>query len=211
MSELESIRADVARYFGAKVREHGPRPEGVDWNGDAAQLGRFDQLLRVCDGPGPFSLNDYGCGYGRLWEHVRARGWDVDYRGFDVSADMVTAARAAYGEDPGRTFTDDAAALEPADYSVASGLFNIRVGRSDQEWLAFIEDTLDELDRLSLRGFAFNALTSYSDAEHMRPDLFYADPCALFDRCKRRYSRQVALLHDYGIYDFTILVRKETA
>jgi hypothetical protein len=30
----------------------------------------------------------------------------------------------------------------------------------------------------------------------------------LFDLCKRRYSRNVALLHDYEIYEFTILVRK---
>ena len=42
----------------------------------------------------------------------------------------------------------------------------------------------------------------------MRPDLHYADPLALFDRCKRRYARDVALLHDYGLWEFTLLVRK---
>ena len=42
----------------------------------------------------------------------------------------------------------------------------------------------------------------------MRPDLYYPDPGAVFDRCMRRYSRHVALLHDYGLYEFTILVRK---
>ncbi|MGH6609130.1 MAG: class I SAM-dependent methyltransferase, partial [Burkholderiaceae bacterium] len=58
------------------------------------------------------------------------------------------------------------------------------------------------------RGFAFNSLTVYSDPDKKRADLYYADPCALFDRCKRLYSRNVALLHDYDLYDFTILVRK---
>jgi hypothetical protein len=43
----------------------------------------------------------------------------------------------------------------------------------------------------------------------MRPDLYYGDPCALFDHCKRRYARNVAVLHDYGLYEFTILVRKD--
>lgn len=33
--------------------------------------------------------------------------------------------------------------------------------------------------------------------------------CALFDLCKRRYSKNVALLHDYGLYEFTILIRKQ--
>ena len=48
-------------------------------------------------------------------------------------------------------------------------------------------------------------------AERMKDYLFYADPGELFDHCKRRYSRWVALLHDYGLYEFTILVRKEAA
>ena len=74
----------------------------------------------------------------------------------------------------------------------------------------YVESTLDVLDRTSRLGFAFNCLTSYSDAAYMRPNLYYANPGQLFDLCKRRYSSQVALLHDYGLYEFTILVRKTT-
>jgi hypothetical protein len=81
--------------------------------------------------------------------------------------------------------------------------------RSGSEWRDHVEATLDVMDRTSRRGFSFNCLTTYSDAEKMREDLYYADPCDLFDCCKRRYSRHVALLHDYGLYEFTILVRKE--
>ena len=43
----------------------------------------------------------------------------------------------------------------------------------------------------------------------MRPYLYYADPLFLFDYCKKKYSKSVALLHDYGLYEFTILVRKD--
>jgi hypothetical protein len=41
----------------------------------------------------------------------------------------------------------------------------------------------------------------------MRDDLFYADPLALFEHCRTRFSRRVALLHDYPLYEFTLLVR----
>jgi hypothetical protein len=51
-------------------------------------------------------------------------------------------------------------------------------------------------------------LTSYSDPDRMRSDLYYGDPCLFFDHCKRTYSKQVALLHDYGLYEFTVIVRK---
>ncbi len=67
---------------------------------------------------------------------------------------------------------------------------------------------LHKMNRLSARGFSVNFLTKYSDADHMRPHLYYADPCYLFDYCKRNFSRNVALLHDYEVYDFTLIVRK---
>ena len=65
------------------------------------------------------------------------------------------------------------------------------------------------LDRTSHLGFTFNSLTSHSAADKMRDYLYYADPYALFDLCKRRYSRHVASLLDYGLYEFTILVRMQ--
>ena len=50
-------------------------------------------------------------------------------------------------------------------------------------------------------------LTTYSDADKQRDDLFYADPLRVFDICKQRFSPRVALLHDYPLYEFTIIVR----
>jgi hypothetical protein len=50
-------------------------------------------------------------------------------------------------------------------------------------------------------------LTRYADPQLMRKDLYYADPGRYFRLCKERYSRNVALLHDYDLYEFTILVR----
>jgi len=69
--------------------------------------------------------------------------------------------------------------------------------------------TVRELNAISRLGFSFNALTSYSDVEYRRADLYYADPLFWFDYCKRNISKRVSLLHDYPEYDFTIIVRKD--
>ena len=191
-------------YFERTLAEHGPTARGVDWNGTDSQELRFEQLLRVRADDGPFSLNDYGCGYGALAGFLDERGGDVDYRGFDVSPRMIEEARRLY---PQRTFATSADELEPADYTVASGVFNLRLEVDDAAWRDYVLETLETVDRLSTRGFAFNMLTSYSDEDRMRPDLYYGDPCFFFDHCKRRFSRHVALLHDYGLYEFTIVVR----
>ena len=64
------------------------------------------------------------------------------------------------------------------------------------------------MNKKSEHGFSFNMLTSYSDKEYMRDDLYYGDSCHFFDFCKKNFSKNVSLLHDYNLYDFTIIVRK---
>ena len=109
-------------------------------------------------------------------------------------------------------FTTDEREVPVADYLLAGAIFNnITTDTSYDDWQNFIVRTLHRMDTLCSKGFSFNMLTKYSDVERMaqRPDLFYGNPLFFFDYCKRNFSRNVALLHDYGIYDFTILVRKD--
>ena len=201
----DAITDKVGRYYSGRLREFGPTARGVDWNSEESQTLRFAQLARVL-GASPYSVVDYGCGYGAFVGFLQARGDTFDYVGFDVAPDMVRKAAEVHG--PPRRFTSAERELEPADYAVASGVFNVKLDTAVEEWTRYVLDTLAVLDRLGTRGFAFNMLTSYSDPERMRSDLYYGDPRMYFDHCKRHFSKQVALLHDYGLYEFTMLVRK---
>jgi len=206
--DKRALLAEVADYYSAKLATHGDTPKGVDWNGEESQALRFAQLVRLIAPGAPFSINDVGCGYGALFDYLRAGFPDMTYMGCDISADMIAAACSRHTMSDRVRFVVGSEPPAPADYSVASGIFNVRLERSDAEWRDYMAETIDVLDRSSTRGFAFNCLTSYSDADRKRDYLYYADPCALFDLCKRRYSRNVALLHDYGLYEFTLLARK---
>lgn len=200
---------EVATYYSDKLSEHGETPRGVDWNGEEGQMVRFDQLTKIIDPNAPnFSMNDLGCGYGALVDYLRDKHATFTYLGVDVSHEMIKAAEKRQANADQARFITSTEPDQMADYGVASGIFNVRLGRSDDEWFDYVQATLDVLDRTSTLGFAFNCLTSYSDEDKKRDYLYYADPCRMFDLCKRSYSRQVALLHDYGLYEFTILVRK---
>ena len=197
----------VSEYYGGKLREHGPTPRGVDWNSAESQERRFRELSRLWDDDRAASIVDYGCGYGALARYLRTIGHAGDYTGYDVSEPMIATARAQAAELPDCRFTSARTELPRADYAVASGIFNVKMDTPVAEWRQYMLDTIADLASLGGRGFAFNALTAYSDADRQRPDLYYTDPLACFEHCRRTFSRFVALLHDYPLYEFTILVR----
>jgi SAM-dependent methyltransferase len=210
---MESTRASILsrmqQYYDEKIQLHGSTPVGVGWNSIQSQQLRFAQLIKIVVGRARFSINDFGCGYGALADYLRSEQYSFMYCGFDVSPQMITKAKELHEGMESTSFVNAESDLSAADYTVASGVFNLKAETPDPEWEAYIFETLETLDALSTRGFAFNILTAYSDRELMRPDLYYANPGALFDHCKTKFSRSVALLHDYPLYEFTILVRKD--
>jgi SAM-dependent methyltransferase len=206
----------VADYYSRKLTEHGQTPQGVDWNGEESQILRFQQLTKIIKlnhlrnaSSNEFSVNDLGCGYGALFNYLQNNYINFSYTGIDISYDMIRAAQNSFRDERKARFLLANQPDKIADYGIASGIFNVRLRYSDKLWRHHIEATLDILNKTSFRGFSFNCLTIYSDTEKMCDYLYYADPCLLFDICKRKYSSNVALLHDYGLYEFTILVRKK--
>lgn len=203
------IVAKVEAYYSRKLAEHGATAKGVDWSTSESQETRFEQLTKLLPADRSYSVTDVGCGYGALVEHLETLGHSFAYQGFDVSEAMVQAARDRWAGREDCSFTASADALVTTDYALASGIFNVRVDVEAERWETYVHDTLDQLHALGSKGFSFNMLTSWSDPARMREDLYYPDPVVVFDRCKRRYARNVALLHDYGLWEFTILVRTE--
>lgn len=204
----DSIQRRVSDYYTGKLKSHGASHWGVDWNSTESQVLRFEQLCRVIDQPA-YSVLDYGCGYGALIDYLDERGGTYTYTGYDIAPAMIEAARGHYAGRDAVRFTASVAELQPADYIIASGIFNVKMDISNESWHEYIQQTVDMMWGLARRGIAFNALTSYSDAEYMRDDLHYADPLHWFDHFKRHKTRQVALLHDYGLYEFTLLARRD--
>lgn len=211
MGSIEETQKKLNQYFKEKLETFGATPKGVDYNGLPAQWIRFEALSRVIDTSAPFTVIDYGSGYGAYLDFLIEKKWQYEYYGVDLIEEMVIAGRELHKEHANAHFTTDEKQCPVSDYLIASGIFNVKMESPYEEWQEFVVQTLKRMDVLCSKGFSFNVLSKYSDADRMasRPDLFYADPLFLFDYCKRNFSRNVALLHDYGLYDFTILIRKD--
>lgn len=209
MTELwgwSGLREQAAAYYAARLADHGPTARGVDWNGPESHALRHSQFLRLIDDP-EASVLDLGCGFGDFLRFLRQVGHRGPFVGYDVAPAMIDEARRLHGEGLDRAWRVGAVPSEQADFAIASGVFNVKGEVADTVWEPYVRDTVDLLDRAGRRGFAFNVLTLSSDPERRRPDLYYADPAGTLAWCLGRYGRSVALLQDYGLYEFTLLVR----
>jgi hypothetical protein len=208
---MKAISKDLISYYTHNLKNFGPSAQGVGWKNEAAQVIRFEQITKIINENSGFSINDLGCGVADYFAFLNNRQFsNFIYKGYDVLDDMIESSSAKYADIKNAQFYKiaDASQLEQADYTIASGIFNLKYNTSETEWIAYILKTIEWMSFFSLKGFSFNILTRYADKEFMQSHLYYADPLFFFDFCKRTYSKNVALLHDYNEYDFTILVRK---
>lgn len=205
----QQILQDISDYYTSSLLKYGTTPRGVDWNGEASQVLRFKQLIRMIEANRPFSIIDFGCGYGATYPFLKEVFTDFRYCGFDISLKMIEAARKLHQENVSCEWTHRGDALSKCDYVIASGIFNVRLDYADDVWHGHVVNALSSLNELSIKGFSFNMLTTFSDPEYRRPDLYYADPAFYFRYCKDHFSRFVTLYHDYPLYEFTLSVKKE--
>ena len=203
--ELDKIRD----LYSDNLNANGAISASVGWNSTESQNLRFEKLSSVIeDCSKPLEINDYGCGYGAHLEYLEQCKIPVaQYNGYDLSEPMLNAARKNLAGYKGKMeFYNTSEITTEADYSFASGTFNVRFESRDEEWEKFIRLKLNELDHHSRKGFAFNLLSTYVDWKESH--LYYGDPCYWFDFCKKNYSKKVALLHDYELFEWTIRITK---
>ena len=199
----------VSDFYSSSILEHQATPKGVGWKDKESQDLRFKQLCRVItesDLKEGISINDFGCGYGALFGYLDERVQIKKYYGYDICPDMITAAKQKNTHSKA-VFIESSRIIYVADYSFASGTFTVQLDSTYKEWTDYIRSSLIKMSKKSKKGFAFNALSTYVDWKSK--DTYYANPLFFFAFCKQNISEYVSLIHDYPLFEWTILVRKE--
>ena len=196
----------IVDVFDRRLAEWGATARGVYWRSEDGQKLRFAVLSRVFEGEqGPFTVNDLGCGYGAFFDFLDKRFGPrlVRFAGFDISPAMVAEAKARIN-DPRATFTRGLAVNQDADYSFASGTFNMCLEAPPGEWVAYVEASLAHLYGRSRKAMAFNMLSGSGKA---REGLYYAEPAHFVTFCQGLGAR-VQLVVGYSLDEWTIFARR---
>lgn len=201
----------VAALYDGNFKDTGLKSTSVGWPTPESHELRFDKLTSVInDSETYFSINDFGCGYGALLQYlINNRNFKVsEFNGYDISKEMLKGARRNLNSyNLQVNLYNDERIFTKADYTFVSGTYNVKCNESDESWKAYIHGSLENINAVSEKGFAFNLLSKYVDWE--KDHLFYGDPLYWFDHCKKYYSKHVSLLHDYPLFEWTIIVKKK--
>lgn len=206
---MDEISKKVSDFYTKNFNKYGSSPKSMGWKDQASQLLRFEKLVQLIDREEiskGISVNDFGCGYGAMFLFLRERIELKQYYGYDISEIMVESAKQTI-KDPRAEFINSSKIIYMADYSFASGTFTVKLDTTDKVWEKHVKKNLMMVADKSIKGFAFNMLSTYVDWKSK--DVYYADPFFFFDFCKRNISKYVSLLHDYPLFEWTILIKKE--
>lgn len=200
---LESIKG----LYEDNLAKHGVDSKAVGWKDEESQLLRFRKLVQIFsteqDG---YSVNDWGCGYAAMYNYLNKHISGCSrYYGYDISKEMLQKVRELHPQDVKIKLIQSSEIVTKADYTFVSGTFNVRFKETDDVWDDYIKETLIALAKQTTKGLSFNLLSTFVDWK--QENLFYANPSDYFDFCKKNLSSYVTLVHDYPLYEWTMLVR----
>lgn len=212
-SGLDELFDEVEQYYSKKILAHGATPLGVDWSCLPTQEMRFVQLLKLCEFDVPISINDIGCGYGALLAFLRKRyrNKTVDYLGVDISAAMIAHAKKRWKNCANAAFVQAVSGYRTADYSLASGVFNVKLSHTAAAWERMIEQTLRGMHAKSRLGFAANFLAPTPDGAPPVPELYRAPPAMWRNFCESAFDVNVEVIANYGMREYTLLARNKSS
>jgi SAM-dependent methyltransferase len=207
---------ELIEAYRTALAANGPVPKGLLWPNGADLAIRFGSLLRPIDFDA-FSparrlrLLDLGCGPGLLLDYLACNGLidKVDYFGVDVFEDTLVHARARW---PGQHFErrdvrEDPFPEQAFDYCIICGVFTGRFAMPREVMEAMATDTLRAVWPALHLGLGFNVMSKHVDWE--RDDLFHWPLDDIMAFCKANLSRHVTLHLDYGLWETSVVVRKE--
>ena len=135
---------------------------------------------------------------------------EVDYLGIDLSAEMIRLANTLWGHRKQTNFIVANASPRIADYSIASGIFHVKLEQTKDHWEQFVRKTLDDLSATSRHGFAVNFLLPDANEPEVL-QLYRTRPEPWSRYCESEPDAIVEVISNYGLPEFTLAVLKRSS
>lgn len=212
MSEKKYLR--IITHYESCLEQYGDSHLGVDWPKADDVEKRHRVMLEVIKPDlhnDKVSLLDFGCGAAHLNEYIIQQGLkNIQYAGLDLSDKFVRLSQVKFPENQFfcLDLLDDKASLPQFDYIVMNGVFTEKRDLSFEEMFAYFKELIARVFAHARIGIAFNTMTKHVDWE--REDLFHLPFDTLAEFLKAEVTKNFVFRNDYGLYEYTTYVYRES-
>jgi len=201
---------NIYRHYEGCLQKEGDTHLGVDWPNMSDLQTRFDVMLDVRKDDTNIKILDFGCGTGLLYSHLKTCGLgNVKYSGLDISTKFIDLCKTKF---PEVEFYCLDVNVDPLtidfDYAICNGTFTEKLNLTFDEMFDFFSKTVAVLFEKAKKGIAFNVMSNHVDWK--RDDLFHVPHDFLMDFVIKNLSRNYVIRNDYGLYEYTVYVYKES-
>jgi len=213
---MDNNYRSIFRHYENCYKTHGDNCKGVDWPNEDDVRKRYQVMLDVVrfdSSSSPeekYSILDFGCGLGHLYDYMRQINCPHAYSGVDISDIFVSECRRKY---PGLPFIrldllneDYPEDLKKPDYIILNGVFTEKCDLDYPQMKEFFEALISKVYGLCKKGIAFNVMSK--DVDWERDDLFHLPLNELSRFLTTELTRDFIIRNDYGLYEYTTYVYK---
>lgn len=198
----------LKKFYKNKFLSFGANFKGVGWFNPSKAKTRYKNLLRIINkkDKSKVSLLDVGCGYGELLNYCNLKKIKI-YQGIDLVNEMILYANKKYSNKKNINFNVKNLLNEKKkyDYVICNGIFTLKSTLTDQEMFSYIKKCINQLYKISAKGFAFNVMDEKVDFKSK--DLFYINKDILLSFLEKKKKIQIKIdskTIDYENYFFCI-------
>ena len=196
----------VSNFYKKNFNDYGDSFKSVGWGDTNSQYLRFHKLTDGLIREGS-SVLDYGCGLGHFVDYLDSLHLKkYQYVGVDICDSFIEHAMQKYQAKKNINFyhgdiTQNSLSNFDFDIAIASGVFSLK----QDNIKSYTFHTLSRMFGLVNESVSVNFLTKYCDYE-LKKNIHH-DPSEILKEAFKITSN-LRLLHDYEIYEFTLILNK---
>lgn len=202
----------IVDHYENCLEKFGDSHLGVDWPTSKDAEKRYKIMLDILSNKKKtISVLDFGCGAGHLLEYIKSQRLEnIEYSGLDISSKFISLCKVKFPETKFicSDIIENKDVITTYDFILINGVFTEKRELTFDEMFTYFQKVIAILFEKSNIGIAFNVMSKQVDWE--REDLFHMSLDILADFLSKNISRHFIIRNDYGLYEYTVYLFKQS-
>lgn len=203
---IDEIQKQQENHWAELYTKHNLDVKALGSETEVHKNLRYSKVAKVFEGENNFTILDIGAGFGNFNEFLKKQRNDVlfKYTGFEITNEFIKVGKSINQGIDLRLVNVLTEEVENFDFVVFSGLFHQPGVVKIEDWENFMFSMIEKAFQISLKGAAFNVLSSFVDFK--REGNYYPDNFKLQEFLISKISRFIKIDQSYPLFETTYYI-----